>query len=140
MRHELVVALEAERDAALEDATFQRERAERAASRLADVRGEADELRRRVRELIASEQRHASRAEAAEHTLARRRGDGSEAELTEQLCIALDSARRLQREGERLRSRFTETRAQRDALEGECERLRARVQALEGAQRMAART
>jgi len=140
VKETLIGALEAERDAALQEASFQRERAERATSRIADMRDEADGLRRRVRALIESEQRLTSRAEAAEAALARRRDGPGEAERTEQLRIALDSARRLQRERDRLRVRFTQVEAQRDAIEQESCRLQARVSALEGAQRIAGRT
>ncbi len=140
MKDGLIAALEAERDAALQEASFQRERAERATSRIEDMGAEADGLRRGLRALIESEKRTASRAAAAEAALARRGVEPGEAERTEQLRITLDSARRLQRERDRLRVRFTEMEAQRNALEEESCRLRARVSALEGAQRLAERT
>lgn len=138
MDQDLISALEGERDAALRQVEFERERAEHAIGRTEALRAEADQLRLRVRELIRDSQRTESRAVAAENTLARRRVSDDARELTEQLQLALDSSRRLARERDRLTARLKRIREERDALRSENERLAARVRALEGARKVAA--
>ncbi|MBK7756880.1 MAG: hypothetical protein IPI35_10875 [Deltaproteobacteria bacterium] len=115
----LVEELRRDRDAAIEEADYERQRAEIAAQRAETLRAETQRLRARVQELL-------DRPAAAPSP----EGD-------DRLRLALDSNRRLERLRTRLEAELAEVKTALTTEHETSERLRRRVRALEVQVRLA---
>jgi len=115
----LVEELRRDRDAAIEEADYERQRAEIAAQRAETLRAETQRLRARVQELL-------DRPAAAPNS----EGD-------DRLRLALDSNRRLERLRTRLEAELAEVKTALTTEHETSERLRRRVRALEVQVRLA---
>ncbi|MED5373556.1 MAG: hypothetical protein VX899_21240 [Myxococcota bacterium] len=122
---ELLDILRQERDAALEEADFERSRAEQALLRNRSLREEVGALRRELRRIHGDQELQAAGAQA------------TELQLSEQLKLATDTNWRLERDRQHLarKAHQLESRVQDQAAE--LSRLRARVRALQGQLRLA---
>lgn len=124
----LLDALTRERDSALDEALFERQRADQALQRHEVMRRELAELRERLRQALAAPPAAppAPPAPSAE-----------ERDLTQRLHLAMDTIRRLERDRVRMEKELEESRSTLQGERDEIERLRRRLRALEGALRIA---
>lgn len=116
--------LKGERDEAVAEAAFERNRAEQAMLRNQALRDEVRGLRRQLRELLGEN-----------HVLESSR-ESSSAQLAEQLRLAVDTNWRLERDRAHLARKAQQLEARVQDQAGELARLRARVRALQGQLRL----
>lgn len=117
-------ALLNERDAALEEAAFQRERANRALARVEKLNADLATLRRQLREAASANSGGAM--DAAEVK-----------DLEERLHLAVDTSRRLERDRVRMERELERSRGRLGEQKARGDRLERRLKAVEGALRMA---
>ncbi|MCB9743007.1 MAG: hypothetical protein H6741_02690 [Alphaproteobacteria bacterium] len=130
----LVEAVLAERDSALEEARFERQRAEQALARNETLRQELGEARDRLRQLIADEPAPLGHLPPppGQTPLVR-----EEADLGDRLRLAMDTNRRLERVRVHLQEELDGARKALEAEQETVERLRRRLKAVEGQLRIA---
>lgn len=111
-------ALKAERDAALEEAGFERTRAAQALRRNQELREQLQAVREQLAAHLGEEDRSTASLK--------------EREFADRLRLAMDTNWRLERIRARLEQKLVETAERADASEREVARLALRVKALEG--------
>ena len=126
---ELVAALREERNAALEEASFERERAVQALERNERLRHELASVRDRLKDALGG--KTAEPDEGAEAPTTRRERD-----IAERLRLAMDTNWRMERDRSRMERKLTETRGVLAEERARVGRLERKVLALEGELRL----
>lgn len=126
----LLEAVMRERDSALEEAKFERLRADQAMQRYEVMRRELSELREHLRHALANSAQAPEPAAPAGPS-------AEERDLTQRLHLAMDTIRRLEKDRVRMERELEESRSTLTGERDEIERLRRRLRALEGALRIA---
>ncbi|MCB9758715.1 MAG: hypothetical protein H6739_02650 [Alphaproteobacteria bacterium] len=123
----LLDAIMQERDAALDEARFERERAEQALKRNQTLRGDLTQLREQLRELLGRDGEAPPPAKEPDEDLA------------ERLKLAMDTNWRLERGRVKLERQLEEARLSLNEEQERVKRLQRKLRALEGALRIAQR-
>jgi len=116
--------LTGERDAALEEAAFERTRAGQALARNAKLREELQELREQLKEALRG------------GPVMPEDASGRETDLAERLRLAMDTNWRIEKQRARLEKKIVELRGEVAGLQSIRDRLERRVRKLEGELRM----
>ena len=126
---ELIAALREERNAALEEAAFERERAAKALERNERLRHELAKVRERLKEALGG---NTAEPDADTESAPTRR----ERDIAERLRLAMDTNWRLERDRARLERKLAEARSASEEERQRVGRLERKVLALEGELRL----